>query len=179
MSDQDDVERRLSATDFSADSRVRASLRAKLLSRRPAARFAPMRVAGLALALAAAALPLLLPLRSRLQRAGAAEVAARVFLPPAAPRQPGTRLPPARKTAFPRGELGLPILPGVLAAAAASAEESPFSSRTIDRLIEIHRGRAVRGRDARAVVWEIDGVRYGLETRRITLDDLFVKTRAL
>ena len=152
----DDLERRLAATDFSADSRVRRSLRARLLDRRPAPRFA-----ALPLAFAALAVILLLPLL---------EHHPDYFgeLPGQPIKSAPPPLPPARKAAFPRGAQGLPVLPGVLAER-AGAREHP---------IEVHRGRVVRGKAASSVVWEIDGTRYGLAARRITIDDI-LETRAL
>lgn len=183
MSDQEDFEslsRRLAETDFSADSRVRASLRARLLGRGRAPRLSPARVASLALAFAAAALILLFPLRAKLHRAEENRIASQVRLPAAPSRTSPleARLQRNRTTSFPRGELGLPVLPGVLAATGSTRTESPLSSRAIDHLIEVHRGRTVLLKGGSAVVWEIDGTAYGLETRRITLDDIFV-TRPL
>jgi hypothetical protein len=147
MSDQEDIERltsRLAETDFSAESRIRASLRARLLEKQrladAAPRSFPTRLAPLVLALAVA-LMLLLPLRT------------------SAPR----------KADFPRDELGLPILPGRLVAGGPSAEDLP---------IEIHRGRAVTKETGSAVIWELDGTTYILETRRISLNDIF-EMRAL
>lgn len=174
MSDQQDFEslsRRLQAADFSADSRVRETLRARLLGRRAAPRFSPARTAALALAFGAAALLILFPLRSRLRRPSETMIATSVVLP----RAP--RLLPARRTAFPRGEHGLPVLPGVLAETAGSPE-SPLSSRAVDRVIDVRRGVVVREKDSNAVVWEFDGATYRLETRRVALEDLF-ETRRL
>lgn len=187
MSDQEDVEslsRRLAGIDFSAESRIRASLRAKLLRKQRSAaaapRLAPASVAILSLVLTAAVLVLLFPLRARLHRSGEVRIAAQVRLPAAPPRTPPveSRCPKPAETVFPRGELDLPVLPGRLAGNAPSGEEPPISTRTIDRLIEIHRGRTVPLTDGSAVVWEIDGAAYGLETRKVSLNDIF-ETRSL
>ncbi|MCR4295802.1 MAG: hypothetical protein NUW21_09730, partial [Elusimicrobia bacterium] len=183
MSDEEDIEsvsRRLAGTDFSADSRIRASLRAALLKRQreghAAPRSFPARVAPLALVLAAAALVLLLPFRAKRPRPDTARVA-----PPAAPapaRAVPLRAPAPHKPAFPRDELGLPILPGRLASNGPSGEAPPIATRPLDRLIEIHRGRVILKKDGRAVIWETGGADYILETRRISLGDIF-ETRTL
>ena len=166
---KDELERRLAATDFSADSRVRASLRARLLSRRAASRF-PSRVA-FAAAFAAAALLVLFFPRSKPQAPAPAAVAESEARPAPAPTAA------ARGSRYPRGANGLPVLPGVLVAS-AEAEPSPLSSRSVDRVIDLRPGVLVREKDASAVVWEMDGARYRLETRRITLQYLF-ETRRL
>jgi len=183
----DELESRLAKTDFSADSRVRASLRARLLSRGAAPRFAPSRVAVLSLAFAAAALLVLYPLRGRLRRPAEVSVASSVVLPPAAPAPAPPRPAPAERTAFPRGENGLPVLPGVLAARRGAAPESPLYSRAVgrvvdvrrvDRVIDVRPGVVVREKDAVAVVWVFGGATYRLERRRVTLQDIF-ETRRL
>jgi hypothetical protein len=183
MSDQEDFERlsrRLAGTDFSADSRIRASLRAKLLRRGP--RSLPVRVAPLAFAFAAAALVVLFPLRERLRRTEEVRVTVQAPLPPASAPAPTAQIASREKSparpAFPRGELGLPILPGRLIAGAGAGEEPPISTAAVDHLIEVHRGRVVASEKGSAVVWEIDGTAYILETRRTSLEEIF-ETRAL
>lgn len=149
----DALSRRLAKLDFSAESRVRESLRARLLAKKrsagfgarpPAARAAP-------LALALLALLLLLPHRAKL----------------GAPARNGAGLP--------RDELGLPILPGRLPAGASGGEAPLIVVREIDGLIELHAGRVVPTERGSAVLWEHDGESYVLETRRISTSDLFEK----
>ncbi|HXS99863.1 MAG TPA: hypothetical protein VN915_04265 [Elusimicrobiota bacterium] len=178
----DDLESRLAATDFSADSRVRTSLRAKLLGRRAAPR-GSARATSLSLALAAAALLVLVFPRAKPRPAAPVAVAvAPSPARPAAPPRERTRAP-----RFPRGGQGLPVLPGVLAETAGAAAESPLSSRPLDRLvdlrpvdrvIDVRPGVVVREKDAVAVVWKMNGATYRLETRRVTLQDIF-ETRRL
>jgi hypothetical protein len=168
MSDQDDfdaVSRRLARTDFSADSRIRVGLRAALLRKRRAGISAP-RVAVLSAALAAAALGLLLPRGATIRRGGRESLQVSVRLP-AAPSAPRTSAKGG--TLYPRGENGLPVLPGRLAA---------IATRPASSVVEIHRGRPISRKNGSAVLWEIDGTAYILETRRISLDELFV-TRSL
>lgn len=184
MSDQEDIDelsRRLARTDFSADSRIRASLRAELLrkqrSRGTSRRFSPARVAPLALAVTAVALLLLLPFRSRLRPGVAISLETRLLPTAAPPREAAAPGAPAR-TLFPRDELGLPILPGRLAANGRSDEAPLIATQAVGRLIEIHLGRTIPRKDGSAVLWEIDGASYILETRRTSLDEIF-ETRAL
>jgi hypothetical protein len=182
MSGQEDIDelsRRLARTDFSADSRIRESLRAELLGKQRSRRFSPARVASLALAASAVALILLLPFRSRLRPGVAMSLETGVLLTSAPPREAAAKRAPApERTLFPRDELGLPILPGRLAANGRSDEAPLIATLAVDRIIEIHRGRAIPRKDGRAVLWEIDGASYILETRRTSLDEIF-ETRAL
>lgn len=148
MSDEHDLEafeRRLAAIDFSGDSGVRAELRGRLLRRaspRPRFPSSVLRVLVLASCLAAALIPAL----SRARRA-------------------------ASRQAFdyPRGEHGLPVLPGRFDAASSRAAFQP--------VFEVAQGREVALSDGKAVVWELAGASFRLETRRISPQDLFEKPR--
>jgi len=128
---------RLARTDFSADSRVRASLRARLLAGRGAERPGRFRPAA-ALAFAAALVVFALPFLTK------------------EPAEPGP--------SFPRGEQGLPVLPGRLSAAAAAAP--PVFETAPARVVERADGR-------RSLSWSVGGATYVFESRRATLDDIF------
>ena len=143
MSGDEDVEafeRRLAEVDFSADSRVRADLRARLLRRRSPRRLTAPFV--FALALASALLAVLVPALRRALR-------------------------PASEAAFvyPRGEEGLPVLPGRF---------SPGASVSAP-VFEVARGREILLEDGKAVVWDFEDASFRLETRRIAPEDLFEK----
>jgi hypothetical protein len=58
---------------------------------------------------------------------------------------------------YARGENGLPVLPGRFDADGADA------------------GRVEETPDGRRIVWDVDGERLALETRRVTIDELFVR----
>jgi len=120
MSDPEDLdalERRLAAADFSADSRVRAGLRARLLRRRASP--LPRPGAARALVLAACLLALLAPALRRALRA---------------PAEPSF--------SYPLGEEGLPVLPGRFDSAAARAA-APVFEVARGREILLENGRAV------------------------------------
>ena len=152
MSEEEDLEslaRRLAAADFSPDSRIRTSLRASLLGKpRMDAVSLSLPARAIVFAAAAAAVAAFALFSPRSRTAVPASPA-----PPAAavsaPTPPRTRRSPV--SAFPKDEFGLPILPGRFAARGPAGEPAPLSSRAIAGLFT---------------------------TRRVTLDDLFVK-RAL
>lgn len=133
-----ELSRRLAEADFSPESKVRASLRARLLAaggvRRPSRRAVSLWGASLAFA----ALALVLSLR-------------------------GVSF---EKTVFPRGENGLPVLPGRLSSFGAVERESAIESVP---------GRVVSKGGAISVVWEVGGGSCSLQTRRTSLDEIFQK----
>jgi hypothetical protein len=155
--------RRLLAVDFSAQSRVRAGLRARLLARRDGSRsrFSPAALAAACLLLALA------PLLTRLARR-----------PPPAPvafQREGRRMtfelppiPAAPKTRFPRGKEGLPVLPGRLA-------PEPADVAAAELVFATARGREVALKDGKAVVWQIEGDSYRLESRAVAPEQIFAK----
>lgn len=89
--------------------------------------------------------------------AAALVVFALPFLTPEAP-EPGP--------SFPRGPEGLPVLPGRLPAAADAPGAAPFEAVS---------ARVVEGAGARSVSWRVGGATYVLESRRTSLDEIFVR----
>lgn len=113
--------RRLAQADFSAESRIRAGLRARLLDRaRRSAEAgerrnpAPPLSARLAFSMAALAIALCIPLRGILS-------------------EPAVWL---GSEGLAMGRNGLPVLPGRLPVRIASAAATPIETKPIDRLIE-------------------------------------------
>ncbi|HVE14114.1 MAG TPA: hypothetical protein VNI01_12015 [Elusimicrobiota bacterium] len=144
------VARRLLRADFSRESAVRGSLRARLLAPETAApSWAP--IARVLVSAAAAAALLLAPLR--LGRRDDAHV-------------------------LPRGERGLPVLPGSIPARPGAVEERLIVTKRVGALIETSAGRRVPTPRGSMILWRLDGVEYALETRRTTLEEIFEK-RAL
>ena len=133
------LERDLARADFSAESRVRASLRARLLRESPPLRRSVALRPRLALSLAALVLVLVLPFSMIWRGAG--------------------------KLSYPRGSLGLPVLPGQFPAGGAGARPEIF---------ETARG-VVSGEGGRRVSWELGGDTFVLESRRIALDEIFAR----
>lgn len=103
----------------------------------------------------------LLARRPRRLPALAAAAAVLALLAPAAWRE----LRPAPATLYPRGELGLPVLPGRLPGESAAAEAVV---RSVPGRVEVSDGR-------RRVIWSLDGGTYVLETRRTSIEELFVR----
>lgn len=122
MSENDELdafERRLAAADFSADSRVRESLRARLLGKKAPSR-APWAPRAVRVAVfAAALLAVLFPALRRTLRAGPEEAA------------------------YPRGPEGLPVLPGRFASGASPAAAAPVFASARGRELLLKDGKAV------------------------------------
>jgi hypothetical protein len=72
-----------------------------------------------------------------------------------------------RPEGFPRGENGLPLLPGYLSAREPAEPESLIELLPVDRIMETAPGRVVSDKDGTAIIWELDGATYALEIRRI------------
>jgi hypothetical protein len=159
-----EVARRLGGLDWSAESKVQRSLRARLLARQPSSQAGLWPSFGLSLpvgaraALAAAfvALLLLLPLRPVFRRH---RPSAQNELALHAASAPET---PAAESIF--EDLG----PG-----------SPFEScRPLaggGSLFATAEGRRVGTESGRAVVWELEGAAFILEDRSIRIEDIFVQ----
>ncbi|HAH06871.1 MAG TPA: hypothetical protein DCM05_10155 [Elusimicrobia bacterium] len=130
--------RRLAKADFSAQSRVRESLRARLLKEGAPAPWPPLRFAA-----AAACLALALGL-------------GKVFW-----RQ------------VPAAHAPLPFLPPRMEARAPAVPETPFRAIPHKEVFATAQAREVRQDGVRLVVWELEGGSISLETRRITLEDIF------
>ncbi|MDD5657059.1 MAG: hypothetical protein PHF00_07380 [Elusimicrobia bacterium] len=129
---------RLAKADFSAETRLRAPLRARLLERVPN----PRRT-----------------LYPRLAWAGAFVVIA-VLLPLLPLRRPATQ-----RHAFPRGELGLPVLPGYLPVPKRAEAQTVFTTVA---------AKTVSTRNGTSIVWQFEAGALVLERRRITMRDIFV-----
>jgi|GEM_PF-3594399 len=169
---------RLAGADLAAESRVKESLRVRLLARarrqapgcRPPWRF--RLPAGLAGALAAAAIVLLL-LRPRAPAPPTLPAPAMMVRESS---RPASRRPlPAGAAARPRTKRLTARAEGVfLALPAGSPFEArrPVSGGSPFMTVTGHRTDTPRGR---AVVWELDGATYMLEDRSVRIEDLFVK----
>jgi len=163
---------RLARAEFAVESRVKESLRARLLarSRRPALRRRPLWLfrlpTGLAGALVAAAIVLLL-LRPRIPEP-----------PAAAPAQLAPARPPA-----PRPTEALPALPGTFPVQKTARAPHLFRAlpagpifathRPADRLFVTAVGRRVVTATSRTVVWELEDEVFILEDRPIRIADVF------
>jgi hypothetical protein len=165
--------RRLAALDLAAQSRVKDSLRARLLAKpqRPAAaekRPHFLRLpAGLAGAAAAAAVLLLLLHPKAPLPVVAPDLAPRA----AAPEAAGPDARPWPPAAWPR-------LPGNFPAPQTrpSRPEGIFRSRGPARdLFATVRGRRVATPSGQATVWESEAAVLTLEERRIRIEDVFVR----
>jgi hypothetical protein len=121
MSENEELEafeRRLAAVDFSADSRVRADLRARLLRR---AASSPRRApAARALVFAACLIAVLIPALRRAPRGGFGE-----------------------SSSYPRGAEGLPVLPGRFPASAPPSDAAPMFEVVQGRAVDVEGGKAV------------------------------------
>jgi hypothetical protein len=147
--DLDAFERRLAAIDFSADSRVREELRARLLRRAASSGRRPSSPAIRALVFAACLIAVLIPALRRTLRDGSGSSSA--------------------GAAYPRGPEGLPVLPGRFASSAPTdGAATPF---------EVVRARTVSVEGGKAVVWDFEDGSFRLETRRIAPEELFEKSR--
>jgi hypothetical protein len=175
------VARRLADLDLAADSRVRASLRTRLLAR--AAGRAPgrgpaflfRRPAGWAGALAAAAVVLLL-LRPRTP--APPMLPAPAMMMDESPRPAAQNPSPARTAAAPRAKR---------LAARADADDGPFRRLSAASPFEVRRpvsggspfmtatARITRTPHGRAVVWELPHATLLLEDRPLRIDELFVR----
>jgi hypothetical protein len=166
----------LARTDFAAESRVKESLRARLLSR--ARRPAPFDLlsrlrlpAGLAAAFAAAVI-FILVVRPRLP--------APAVPAPAAPARTAPA-PAADSSRTSTRKASLPERP------ASAAEQGPFISISAASPFETHGkvaaghpfvtvpGRRTRDARSRAVVWELEHATFRLEERPVRIEDIFVK----
>jgi hypothetical protein len=145
--DLDALERRLAAADFSTDSRIRESLRARLLKKAPSRLPAPSRALRVAV-FAACLIAVLSPALWRALRNSEED---------------------SSTHAYPRGAEGLPVLPGSFAPSASPDGAAP--------VFEVARGREIILKDGKAVEWQLEGASYRLETRRIAPEDLFEKPR--
>ena len=175
--------RGLMRVDFSVESRVRLSLRSRLL----ALEKARVRRAdsGIWNACLAGLWRLPMPMRATAVAVGVLLVLG--LATTRRPSRPPTRLashgigamPRPRKVVIriqrpPRGESALPILPGRFAYQPARAEKI-FSTLPAGRLIATTAGREVLLPDGRAVAWEIDGTTFMLERRLVSIEDIFEK----
>jgi len=165
--------RKLADTDFSVESGIRASLRARLLREtRASASRPPLFRLALGLSLAALALALRGPLQS-------------VFT-----ARPASPLLAHRSSARPRTaplvaarpRLKLPVLPGRIEARRGKRPETVFQlssasglivTRPIERLFDVARGRIVSSENGQATLWEFRDVTYILKTEKISLSELF------
>ncbi|MDD5627841.1 MAG: hypothetical protein PHU21_02165 [Elusimicrobia bacterium] len=171
------VAARLAQADLAAESRVRHSLRARLLARqaRPSLleRLWPLRLpAGLAAACAAAALLLVL-MRPRSPQAPLLPAPPDV-IQPAAPAAPAAKPLRVRRSR--------PVAPAPEALA-----RSPFVSIPAASPFETHgkvraghpfvtvAGRRTRTAHGQAVVWELEHATVRLEERPVRIEELFVK----
>jgi hypothetical protein len=166
---------RLARLDLATESRVRLSLRARLLARpKPALPFLLRWPAGLAGALAAAAVLLLF-----LQPRAPQMTPSTVPVPPSSPAEPAARQPApsarpeqAPLPATPFRSLG-PVSPFVARQPASGT--SPFQTRSAQGLLETAAGRRITTAHGRAVVWEFAHAAFLLEDRPVRIEELFVK----
>ena len=163
------VARRLAAADFAKESRVRKSLRARLLSRqsRPALldRLFPLRLpAGLAAACAAAVI-FLIVVRPRLPAPPPAPAPVPIK---AAPAPTVKALPPAGKRPATRGE-------GVFVSIAAASPFETHGKVAAGHPFVTVPGRRTRDARGKAVVWELEHATFRLEERPVSIAELFVK----
>ncbi|MBI5241326.1 MAG: hypothetical protein HY926_12710 [Elusimicrobia bacterium] len=152
------VARRLAALDLAAESRIRLSLRARLLARRPTPFFTLRGPAGLAGALAAAAVMLLL-LRPRTPAPATA---------PASPAPIAEALPPAAKRPAQRAE-------GVFVSIPAASPFETHGTVSAGHPFVTVPGRRTRTARGRAVVWQFEHATFRLEERPVRIAELFVK----
>ncbi|MFA6028235.1 MAG: hypothetical protein WC969_00140 [Elusimicrobiota bacterium] len=191
--------RALAGADLARECRVRSALRARLLERGETERrpFLGLSVPARALAAACAAALLLMPflpgrIRLRAPRTALAPLSSDVV-----------EVPPASEAMdFPRGPEGLPMLPGRLRSETAPGAQGPFEPLPLTTPFEtrppagespfeavagspiavvagspisVVAGRETALDGGRAVVWEFEGATFALESRPVSIEDIFGK----